>query len=148
MAQLSFHSPLGELTAAEEDGVIVALDWGWARDQQATPLLGKAKAQLLDYFAGGRQNFELPLGPAGSAFQRRVWDAMCRIAYGATATYGDLADELETVARPVGAACGRNPIPILIPCHRVVAMNGLGGYSGAGGVATKVALLRLEGALL
>ena len=148
MAQLSLHSPVGDLTATDEDGVIVALDWGWARDQQATKLLQRAKARLADYFAGLRRDFDLPLAPDGTPFQRRVWHAMCRIDYGATATYGALAETLETVARPVGVACGRNPIPIIIPCHRVVASNGLGGYSGAGGVETKVALLRLEGALL
>ena len=91
---------------------------------------------------------DLPMQPAGTAFQRRVWQAMLDIPYGHTRTYGELTESAGGVARAVGVACGANPIPILIPCHRVVAQNGLGGYSGDGGVETKVALLRLEGALL
>ena len=100
------------------------------------------------YFDGDPVDFDLPLNPAGSGFQRRVWKAMCDIPAGGTETYGRLAGRIDGIARAVGTACGKNPIPIIIPCHRVVAASGLGGYSGDGGLDTKVALLRLEGALL
>lgn len=148
MPQLSLHSPVGDLTVSEENGAIVALDWGWGRDQDTTPLLRRARDLLNAYFDGDATDFDLPLEPAGSPFQRRVWTAMCEIPAGGMETYGSLADRIDGIARAVGTACGRNPIPIIIPCHRVVAANGLGGYSGDGGLETKVALLRLEGALL
>ena len=148
MAQLSLESPVGPLTVSEADGAIVALDWGWGRDQQPTPLLARAREVLNAYFDGAEPEIDLPMQPAGTAFQRRVWQAMLAIPYGHTRTYGELTESAGGVARAVGVACGANPIPILIPCHRVVAQNGLGGYSGDGGVETKVALLRLEGALL
>ena len=148
MPQLSMHSPVGDLSITEEDGAIVALDWGWGRDQDMTPLLQRARDQLNAYFDGDPVDFDLPLNPAGSAFQRRVWKAMCDIPAGGTETYGSLAGRIDGIARAVGTACGKNPIPVIIPCHRVVAASGLGGYSGDGGLDTKVALLRLEGALL
>jgi len=145
MPQLSLHSPLGELTISEEDGAIVALDWGRGRDQAPTPLLLRAREQLQDYFDRRRDAFDLPLAPAGTAFRRRVWAAMRRIPPGETRSYGDLARQLGSSARAVGQACGENPIPIIIPCHRVVAADGsLGGYSGADGQATKLYLLQLE----
>lgn len=148
MPQLSLHSPLGPLSVSETDDAIVALDWGWGRDQTRTPLLLRAVDVLNRYFDGEAPAFELPFRPKGTAFQQRIWQAMREIPYGQTRTYGALAERAGGVARAVGMACGANPIPILIPCHRVVAQSGLGGYSGDGGVETKVALLRLEGALL
>lgn len=151
MPQLSCLTPLGELTVSEEDGAIVALDWGRGRDQARTPLLAEAVAQLQDYFDGRRRGFDLPLAPCGSAFQRRVWDALRAIPAGETRSYGELAQQLGSAARAVGQANGANPIPILIPCHRVLAAAGaLGGYSGGDGPATKRWLLdherRLAGA--
>lgn len=147
MSQLSFHSPHGDLTVSEDDGHIVALDWGWSSWQQETPLLIEAKRQLDAYFDGDRRDFDLPLAPTGTAFQKAVWAALRQIPYGAVRTYGDLAATLKTHARAVGLACGRNPLPILIPCHRILAASGaLGGYSGGEGPETKAALLRLEGA--
>ena len=148
MAQLSLASPVGDLTLSEADGHIVALDWGWGRDQDDTPLLARAAELLEAYFDGESPSFELPCRPEGTEFQRAVWRAMCEIPHGATETYGQLGNRIGGIARAVGTACGANPIPILIPCHRVVAARGLGGYSGEGGVETKVALLRLEGVLL
>ena len=150
MPQLTLHSPIGELTVSEEDGAIVALDWGRgpAAFQRPTPVLRRATAWLERYFDGDFGPLELPLAPAGSAFRQRVWRAMLAIPAGETQSYGALARALRSAPRAVGGACGANPIPILIPCHRVVAANGgLGGYSGAGGLDTKTALLRLEGAL-
>lgn len=147
MPQLSFHSPHGDLTVSEEDGGIVALDWGRSPWQEATPLLVEARRQLDAYFDGARQTFDLPLAPHGTAFQQAVWAALRKIPYGAVRTYGALARDLDSHARAIGMACGRNPLPILIPCHRILAASGaLGGYSGGDGGATKAALLRLEGA--
>jgi methylated-DNA-[protein]-cysteine S-methyltransferase len=146
MPQLSLHSPVGDLSLSEEDGALVALDWGWGRDQTPTPLLKEAIRQLNAYFDGKLTDFDLPLAPFGTAFQKRVWQQMRKIPYGKTRTYGALAEKLKSGARPVGTACGRNTIPIIIPCHRVVGTSTLGGYSGAGGLETKAALLRLEGA--
>ncbi len=146
MAQLSFHSPIGDLTLSEEEGRIVSLDWGWARDQQATPLLNQARDQVQEYLAGKRKDFDLPLDPMGTDFQKRVWKAMVAIGYGKTKSYGEIAVKLKSSPRAVGTACGRNPIPLIIPCHRVLGANGaLGGYSGEGGTDTKRWLLNLEG---
>jgi methylated-DNA-[protein]-cysteine S-methyltransferase len=146
MPQLSLHTPLGDLTLSEEDGAIVALDWGRGRDQDATALLTRARDQLQDYFDGTRTAFDLPLAPHGTEFQRKVWDALCAIPAGQTRSYADIARQVGCrAARAIGQANGANPIPILIPCHRVVAANGaLGGYSGGEGEATKRYLLDLE----
>ncbi|MDX2224692.1 MAG: methylated-DNA--[protein]-cysteine S-methyltransferase [Rhodospirillaceae bacterium] len=146
MPQLSFHSPIGDITVSEEDGAIVSVDWGWARDNAPTPLLRRAQRQFDAYFDGTLTVFDLPLSPVGTPFQQKVWRALGRIPYGRTTSYGALAARLGSAARAVGAACGANPIPIIIPCHRVVGANGhLCGYSGEGGLATKAALMRLEG---
>ena len=148
MPQLSIHSPIGDLSVSEHEGQIVSLDWGWGAIQNQTPLLLKAKQQLEDYFDRKRTKFTLPLDPPGTAFQNRVWARMIKIPYGRTLSYGALASDLETASRAVGQACARNPIPIIIPCHRVVAQSGrLGGYSGDGGRGTKRALLNLEATL-
>jgi methylated-DNA-[protein]-cysteine S-methyltransferase len=145
MPQLSCLTPVGEVTFSEDEGAIVALDWGRGRDQEATPLLKEAVAQLQDYFDGKRLGFDLPLAPFGSAFQQRVWAALRAIPPGETRSYGDLAQLLGSSARAIGQANGANPIPIVIPCHRVVAAAGrLGGYSGGDGASTKRVLLDLE----
>ena len=146
MPQISLHSPLGDLSVSAEDDKIVALDWGWGRDQTPTPLLKEALRQLNAYFDGKLHAFDLPLDPFGTAFEKGVWRQMCRIPYGHVLRYGDVAKTLKSSARAVGAACGRNPIPVIIPCHRIVGAAGLGGYSGAGGPETKAALLRIEDA--
>ncbi len=148
MPQLSLHSPIGDLTVSEENGAIVALDWGWGRDQTETPLLTRTRDALFAYFDRERTRFDLPLAPVGTPFQCRVWAALQTIPYGHTRSYAVLAATLGSVARAVGQANAANPIPILIPCHRVVAAGGLGGYSGGDGAATKRALLDLEAASL
>lgn len=135
---------LDALTLTEEDGAIVALDWGWGRDQEATPLLLEARRQIEAYLDGERRVFELPLAPRGSGYRQVVWAAVAAIPYGETRTYGAVAGVAGGAARSVGGANGANPIPILIPCHRVVASAGLGGYSGGEGVETKRRLLLLE----
>jgi methylated-DNA-[protein]-cysteine S-methyltransferase len=118
--------------------------------QDADPLLREAARQLEAYFTGTSRTFGLPLAPAGSEFQQRVWRELQRIGYGETATYGEVAARLGLAghaARAVGAANGRNPIPVVIPCHRVVGANGvLTGYGG--GVERKRRLLALEGGAL
>jgi len=148
MPQISINSPVGPLTIFEFDGVIVALDWGFVEDMETSPVLEEAKAQLSDYFAGKRGDFDLPLAPDGTDFQKAVWDAMCKIPAGSTATYKDLATAAGSpkAFQSVGTACGLNPIPIIIPCHRVLASGDKpGGYSGDGGLETKRALLKIEG---
>jgi methylated-DNA-[protein]-cysteine S-methyltransferase len=142
--QLSLHTPVGDLTVSEADGRIVAIDWGWGRDQTETPLLTRARARLDAYFDGEPVTFDLPLAPDGTPYRQRVWAALCRIPSGATRTYGEIAREAGGSARSVGGANAVNPIPILIPCHRVVAAGGPGGYSGGDGLVTKRALLDLE----
>lgn len=145
MPQLTALTPLGDLTLSEQDGAIVALDWGRGRDQSPTTLLTRATAALNAYFDGVLDPFaDLPLNPAGTPFQRRVWAAMQAIPRGQTRRYGDLARDLRSSPRAVGIACGVNPIPIIIPCHRVTGSGGLGGYSGGDGPATKRYLLGLE----
>jgi methylated-DNA-[protein]-cysteine S-methyltransferase len=145
MPQLSLHTPLGEVTISEDGGAIVALDWGRGRDQEATPLLRQARDQLQEYFDGKRMSFDLPLAPVGSDFQKRVWAALCAIPPGETRSYADIARAVGSAPRAVGGANGANPIPLFIPCHRVIAADGsLGGYSGGDGPATKRYLLDLE----
>jgi methylated-DNA-[protein]-cysteine S-methyltransferase len=141
-------SPIGHLTIEERDEKIVAISWANRPAGNGSPLLAEAARQLQAYFDGTLSRFDLPLAPSGSPFEKRVWAAMQKIPYGETRCYGDLAADISSAPRAVGGACGKNPIPIVIPCHRVLAKAGLGGYSGAGGLDTKQALLRLEGALL
>ena len=143
--QAGFDSPFGALTLSETDGVICALAWEKCEAEGTSAVLAAACVQLAEYFAGARRAFDLPLN-FGTGLHEGVRRAMAAIPFGETRTYGDLAKALNAPAQAIGQACGANPIPILIPCHRILGANGLGGYSGAGGVETKVALLRLEGA--
>jgi methylated-DNA-[protein]-cysteine S-methyltransferase len=144
LPQLSLHTPIGPITVSEEDGAIVALDWGWGRDQTETPTLRRARSQLHAYFDGKRDSFTLPLNPQGTPYRRRVWQALTEIPYGATRSYAEIARAAGGAPRSVGQANAANPIPIIIPCHRVLASNGIGGYSGGDGLETKRYLLALE----
>jgi methylated-DNA-[protein]-cysteine S-methyltransferase len=149
MPEITVASPIGHLSVEEDDGALVAVHWRKARHQSPTPLLEDAARQLTAYFARERRDFDLPLKPEGSAFEQQVWAAMQRIPYGETRSYGEIANETGGMPQEVGSACGSNPLPILIPCHRVLAGGGkLGGYSGKGGLETKTRLLVLEGRLL
>jgi methylated-DNA-[protein]-cysteine S-methyltransferase len=141
---MSLHTPVGDVTLFEEDGAIVSLDWGWVRDQSETALLLRARDQLEAYFDGELQGFDLPLAPAGTAYRQAVWQALRDIPYGTVASYRDIAARAGGSPRSVGQANGRNPIPLIIPCHRVVATTHLGGYSGGDGLPTKRWLLALE----
>lgn len=142
MMRAGFDSPLGPISVQEDAGQIVALHWQTGPAAE-TALLNEAIAQLRAYFDGRLTVFDLPLR-FGSGFQAEVRHAMAAIPYGETRRYGDLAKELAVPAQAIGQACGANPIPVLIPCHRVLAAKGLGGFSARGGVETKVFLLRLE----
>lgn len=144
MPQLSLHTPLGAVTLSEDADALVALDWGWGRDQTPTPLLLRARDQVQEYFDGERISFDLPMAPYGSPYRQRVWVALAGIPYGETRTYAQVASVAGGGPRSVGGANAVNPLPILIPCHRVVARRGLGGYSGADGPDTKRFLLALE----
>lgn len=137
-------SPVGTLTLTENDGALVSIEWGEG-PSDPSPLLRDAADQLAAYFNGDLHDFDLPLAPQGSQFLKQVCEAMLTIPHGDTKTYGDIANQIGSAARAVGMACGRNPIPIVIPCHRVVGAGGkLTGYSGQGGLDTKKFLLRHE----
>lgn len=146
MPRLTVSSPTGPMVLTEQDGAIIRLEWGAGQHDDQTPLLQRAAAQLDAYFAGDLRDFVLPLQVGGSDFQRDVCRAMSAIPLGETRTYGDIAKDLSASAQAVGNACGGNPIPVIIPCHRVLGATSLGGFSGLGGVETKVWLLKHEGA--
>lgn len=145
MSSLTVATPLGPVALTEDDGALVRVAFA-AGGQERSALLDEASRQLEAYFAGDLRSFDLPLRPGVDAFGQSVLDAMRAIPYGETREYGQIARDLDTMPQPVGQACGQNPIPIVIPCHRVVGASGLGGFSAPGGVETKVALLRHEGA--
>ena len=145
-------SPIGRLELVEEAGALVAIhfdapaDGSPEHERGGSPVLGEAHRQLSQYFSGERRVFDLPLRPAGTDFRRRVWEVLATVPWGTTTTYGALAARLGLplgASRAVGAANGANPIPLVIPCHRVIGANGtLTGY--AGGLERKQLLLELE----
>ncbi len=149
-------SPVGDLRIIARDGAIVAIEFSPFRGlsdgrpigerADHDPLLRRAVEQLTAYFARELKEFDLPLAPVGSEFQRKVWEQLRLIGWGETASYGQIAHRLghtNAASRAVGLANGRNPIPIVIPCHRVIGANGsLTGY--AGGLDRKQLLLELE----
>lgn len=146
MLKTCVETQFGWLTLVQESDSIVGLDWGRIETPDQSALLSEASTQLQAYDQGKLEDFDLPLMVRGSSFQRAVCDAMRAIPFGYTCTYGEIARDLGVPAQAVGGACGGNPIPVIIPCHRVMGAKGLTGFSGAGGVETKVALLRHEGA--
>lgn len=146
-------SPVGRLAIEADHDAVTAVRWATAgersRDEAASPVLKDAARQLDRYFARKLKRFDLPLAAHGTDFQKRVWSAMNDIPYGETATYGGLAMIVGSGPRPIGMACGRNPIPIIQPCHRVLGAGGReGGFSGGKGLPTKRQLLALEGVVL
>ncbi len=146
MSTRAIKTPIGPLTLEADENAVTAIRFSAGGAQDASPLLDAAEAQLREYFAGARRTFDLPLAPHGTAFQQRVWTASRTIPYGETRTYGELAAAIDSpnASRAVGMANHRNPIPIIIPCHRVIGANGtLTGY--AGGLEIKRRLLALEG---
>ena len=150
MAQGYVTTELGHVRVTCEDGAVTRVRWGRItpkiEDVAPDPVLDEALAQIAAYFAGELTEFTVPVSVSGSAFQKQVCGAMQDIPFGETRTYGDLAKLCEAPAQAIGAACGGNPIPIIIPCHRVLGANNLGGFSGSGGIEDKVWLLRHEGA--
>jgi methylated-DNA-[protein]-cysteine S-methyltransferase len=147
-------TPLGGLLLVAVDGALVKAHFAPFDEPDTAPtphapVLVEAARQLAEHFAGERTDFDLPLAPPGTAFQQRVWDELCRIPYGTTTTYGELAERLgdPRCVRAVGLANGRNPIAVVVPCHRVIGSDGkLRGY--AGGIERKSRLLALESASL
>lgn len=139
-------TPFGPFHMRASGGAIVSAGWREMQGGAPCDLLREAAGQVADYFAGTRRDFELPLRVEEAELVQRVCACLCAIPFGETRTYGDLAKELGRPAQAVGQACGRNPIPVIIPCHRVLSATGLGGFSAPGGVETKVALLKHEGA--
>ena len=150
-------SPVGPLFVAADDAGLRAVefrdnrhpvkrDGDWREGDDA--VLRMARAQFGEYFAGRRRDFDLPLSPRGTEFQRTVWTTLATIPYGETISYAQLAARVgrPSATRAVGAANGRNPLPIVLPCHRVIGADGsLTGFGG--GLPTKQFLLKLEGAL-
>ncbi len=151
-----FETPIGALRLVGDEQRVERVDLpnaaarrpdpAWREARGALPMaLQAARRQLAEYFAGARRNFDLPLAPDGTRFQRRVWEELRRIPFAETISYGELARRIArpTAARAVGAANGRNPLAIVVPCHRVIGADGtLTGYGG--GLAVKEALLALE----
>ena len=128
--KISFVSLLGSITIFEEGGKIISLLFSYSEHSDSSPLLEKAKEEIEEYFQGKRKTFDLPLDAKGTEFQKRVWKELLDIRYGETLSYGEIGDRIGTKAyRAIGNACGKNPIPILIPCHRVVGKDNIGGFS-------------------
>jgi methylated-DNA-[protein]-cysteine S-methyltransferase len=146
MSSLTLHSPFGPLTITEAHGLLKTLEWR-AGHEDPSDLLHHTASQLTAYFARKPHSFDLPFD-WGSGLNAQVRRAMSAIPFGQTRTYGEIAKALGANAQAVGQACGANCLPILIPCHRVMGTNWFGGFSAPGGVETKAALLRHEGALL
>lgn len=145
-ARAAFAGPLGRLVLTEEAGAISRLEWSDAEvADNGSPMLDEACRQLGEYFAGERRAFDLPVA-FRPGLVGEVMRAMLAIPYGETRTYGDLSKAIGAPAQAVGQACGANPVPVIVPCHRVLSATGLGGFSAPGGVETKVALLKHEGA--
>ncbi len=155
LTSATMHSPVGELTIVASDTGLRAVLWPVEKDGRVTfaedvqpgnhPVIDATKEQLDDYFAGDRTEFLLPLDPVGTEFQQSVWNALLTIPHGETSSYGELAAELgkPSASRAVGSATGRNPISIVVPCHRLVASSGkLTGF--AGGLEAKQWLLNHE----
>ncbi|HEY1722597.1 MAG TPA: methylated-DNA--[protein]-cysteine S-methyltransferase [Magnetospirillaceae bacterium] len=145
---ISFDTPLGDYTVFEESGAIVVIESGRAAGGKPTRLLNRTRKQIDEYFDRKRKRFEIPIAPPGTPYQVKVWNAIIRIPYGQTRSYGDIAHDTDSGPRAVGTACRECPISILIPCHRVIGAGGrIGGWSSISGLDGKRALLRLEGAL-
>lgn len=147
-------SPIGKITLVASAEALVALyvkdeekpKMAEAKRNEDNKIIQKTIKQLNEYFAGKRKDFDLPLDPHGTEFQNRAWDALCKIPYGEVWSYGKQAKFLKApnAQRAVGGANGKNPIPVIIPCHRVIGSSGkLTGF--AGGMEMKIFLLKLEG---
>ena len=152
-------TPVGRLSIDGDGSAITKVRWiapnvGDPQAPDGDLIVEEARRQLQAYFERKLKVFDLPLLPKGTADEKAIWQVMCKIPYGGTMTYGEMTvavgrDPRQGDARDIGKACGANPIPVIIPCHRVMAAGGkMGGYSGRGGTETKRKLLAFEGALL
>ncbi len=131
MDEAVINAPFGQLKLIAESDVLTGIEFlldGHPLKKPVSALLRETAAQLGAYFRNPRHQFDLPLRLHGTAFQQRAWKALCEIPPGSALTYGQLAEKLGTAPRAVGGACGANPIPIIVPCHRVVSASGLGGF--------------------
>jgi methylated-DNA-[protein]-cysteine S-methyltransferase len=148
---MPYDTPIGRLVLECDGDVLIGI---WLPDERrhgrndaddVLPVLKETASQLDEYFAGERTDFDVPMELDGTDFQREVWAELTRIPYGETISYGELARRVgrPSAPRAVGQANGRNPIPVIVPCHRVLASNGIGGYGG--GLKVKRALLAVEG---
>ena len=149
--QYSYETKLGSVTIVEEDGALLAITTHRTCEgiKQETPLINEAYRQLSEYLLGERKSFDLPLNPRGTVFQQQVWKALCDIPYGETRSYKQIAEAIGNpkAVRAVGMANNRNPLLIVVPCHRVIGANGkLVGYGA--GIEKKEFLLKLEKSLL
>ena len=149
--QYSYETKLGSVTIVEEDGALLAITTHRTYEgiKQETPLINEAYRQLSEYLLGERKRFDLPLNPQGTVFQQQVWKSLCDIPYGETRSYKQIAEAIGNpkAVRAVGMANNRNPLLIVVPCHRVIGANGkLVGY--AAGIEKKEFLLKLEKSLL
>lgn len=153
------ETPVGRLSVEGDGSAITKVRWvapdtGDPLVPDGDAIVEEARRQLRAYFDRKLKAFDLPLLPKGTAAEKQIWNVMCKIPYGGTMTYGEMTmavgrDPRQGDARDIGKACGANPIPVIIPCHRVMAAGGrMGGYSGRGGTETKRRLLAFEGALL
>ena len=155
MFKFIYEMEIGEVVFGEFNGAICFIEWGWnGRDVRVggevreTPLIKEAHSQLVEYLAGNRREFDLPLDPLGTDFQKRVWTTLREIPYGEVRSYKEIAEAIGNpkAVRAVGGANNRNPISIVVPCHRVIGTDGsLTGYGG--GLPMKEKLLKLEGVL-
>jgi methylated-DNA-[protein]-cysteine S-methyltransferase len=129
--QAKLATPVGVLGIRCDESALIGINWlpvAEKPQRASTELAQKVCDQLLAYFANPDAKFSVPLKPGGTAHQQKVWQAMCNIPRSKTRSYGEVASELKSAAQAVGQACGANPIPIIIPCHRIVGKSGLGGF--------------------
>jgi methylated-DNA-[protein]-cysteine S-methyltransferase len=141
----NLNTPIGIISIVSDGESIIKTKFAWLPETHTVPVLDRAAAQLLEYFKGERKEFDLPLSPAGTPFQKKVWQALLKIPYGKTASYGETAKITgnKNASRAVGGANNKNPIPVFIPCHRCIGRDGsLVGYGG--GLHIKKFLLELE----
>ena len=138
------QTPIGNLEIKTRKGKLTGLSWTKKAKTELKTESKKINRQLIQYFKGDRKKIEFPITANGTPFQKKVWKAISSIKYGKTTTYGDIAKKISSSPRAVGQAAKRNPLLILIPCHRVVAKNSLGGFLCKCGVRKKEKLLRIE----
>ena len=143
----TFETDLGPFTAVSDGRFLKELRYGRGGEGETEDrILLAAARQVREYVSGKRRTFDVPFKPEGTEFMKKVWNALTRIPYGETKTYGEVAAAAGSPrgARAVGGAVGRNPLILIVPCHRVVAKDNLGGFSGEGGLALKRELLEIE----